>query len=141
MRRSGTNAGSKGPSQRQLRVAEQLRHTLVDVLRQGSFRDPVLLDSGDRITVTSVDIGPDLKHAAAYIMPLGGENTDEFIESLNKASSYIRGELAKRLRTMRSIPKITFKMDTTFDEAQRIHNLLLNDKVQKDISKSDDEEE
>ena len=141
MRRSGTNAGPRAPSQRQLRVAEQVRHILVEVLRQCHFRDPILLNSGDRITITSVDIGPDLKHAAAYIMPLGGKNTEEFLDALNKASTYIRSEVARRLKDLRYMPKITFKIDNTFDEADRINNLLRHEKVQRDISKSDDEEE
>jgi len=140
MRRSSANRSSKAPSQRQLRVAEQIRHTLIEVLRECHFRDPILLNSGRDITVTSVDIGANLKNAAAYVMPLGGKNTDEFLDSLNKASKYIRTEIAHRLKTMRYMPKLNFKLDDSFDEAARIEKLLRNEKVQKDLLKSDDEE-
>ena len=141
MKKSSANNSYRPPSQRQLRVAEQVRHVLVEVLRQASFRDPVLVNSGDKITVTSVDIGPDLKHAVAYIMPLGGKNTDEFLEVLNKSSIYIRTEVAHRMKELRHAPKISFKLDHSFDEAARIENLLRHEKVQKDLLKTDDDDE
>ena len=71
--------------------------------------------------MTAVEIGPDLKHATAFVMPLGGKNADVFLEALNRSTGYIRTELATRM-DLRYIPKITFKIDHSFDEAERIEN-------------------
>src|SRR5665213_1414434 len=107
MKKTRSHASRTPAGQRQLRVAEQVRHLLVEILHRGRFRDPALLDA-NRITVTAVEIGPDLKHATAFVMPLGGENADTFLDALNRASGYFRGELATRM-DLRYIPKITFK--------------------------------
>ena len=138
MKKIRSHASRTPPGQRQLRVAEQVRHLLVEVLQRGHFRDPDLMDA-NRITVTSVEIGPDLKHATAFVMPLGGENADTFLEALNRAGGYFRSELATRM-DLRSTPKITFKLDHSFDEAERIERLLRDEKVQRDLQKRDDEE-
>lgn len=138
MRKARSNAGRTPPGQRQLRVAEQIRHLLVEILQRGHFRDPALLNA-NRITVTAVEIGPDLKHATAFVMPLGGENADLFLEALNRASGFFRSELATRL-DLRYIPKVTFKLDDSFDEAERIEKLLRQEKVQRDLMKRDEEE-
>ena len=138
MKKIRSHASRTPPGQRQLRVAEQIRHLLVEVLQRGHFRDPDLMDA-NRITVTSVEIGPDLKHATAFVMPLGGENADTFLEALNRAGGYFRTELATRM-DLRSTPKITFKLDHSFDEAERIERLLRDEKVQRDLQKRDDEE-
>ena len=137
MKKTRAHAGRTPPGQRQLRVAEQVRHLLVEVLRRGHFRDPALLDA-HKITVTAVEIGPDLKHATAFVMPLGGENADTFLEALNRASGFFRGELAGRM-DLRYIPKVTFKLDHSFDEAARIEKLLKQERVQKDLLKKDGE--
>ena len=73
------------PGQRQLRVGERIRHILADVLREGSLHDPALAQS-NLITVTAVDIGPDLQHAIAYVMPLGGKNAEAIVEALNRCA-------------------------------------------------------
>jgi len=141
MKKSNAKNPKGIPGQRQLRVSEQIRHGLSDVLRRGHFRDPFLADNACYITITSVDIGPDLKNAAAYIIPLGKDNIDEFLEALNRASAYFRTELAKR-STTRHTPKISFKMDHSFHESAKIEGLLRNEKVARDLSKqeSDDQE-
>lgn len=138
MRKTKSHASRTPPGQRQLRVAEQIRHLLVEILHRGRFRDPELLEA-HRITVTAVEIGPDLKHATAFVMPLGGENADMFLDALNRASGYFRSELANRL-DLRYIPKVTFKIDHSFDEAERIERLLQDERVQKDLRKRDDED-
>ena len=138
MRKTRSQPSRTPPGQRQLRVAEQIRHLLVEILQRGHFRDPALMDA-HRITVTAVEIGPDLKHATAFVMPLGGENADTFIEALNRASSFFRSELAERME-LRSTPKVTFKIDHSFDEAARIERLLRDERVQRDLMKKDDEE-
>ena len=138
MRKEKSHASRTPPGQRQLRVAEQIRHLLVEILHRGRFRDPALLDA-NRITVTAVEIGPDLKHATAFVMPLGGENADTFLDALNRANGYFRSELAERM-DLRYIPKVTFKLDHSFDEAERIERLLRDERVQKDLLKRDDDE-
>ncbi len=132
------HASRTPPGQRQLRVAEQVRHLLVEILHRGHFRDPALFDA-NRITVTGVEIGPDLKHATAFVMPLGGENADTFLDALNRAAGFFRTELANRM-DLRYIPKVTFKLDHSFDEAERIERLLRQEKVQRDLLKKDEED-
>src|SRR4051812_47688363 len=126
-RTKSRHAGRTPPGQRQLRVAEQVRHLLVDVLKRGSFHDPLLLDA-HRITVTAVEIGPDLKHATAYVMPLGGKDAEEVLAALNRSSGYFRSELAPKM-DLRYVPRVTFRIDNSFDEAERIENLLRQDRV------------
>jgi ribosome-binding factor A len=139
MRKTRSHASRTPPGQRQLRVAEQVRHLLVEILHRGHFRDPELFDA-HHITVTAVEIGPDLKHATAFVMPLGGKNADVFLEALNRSSGYFRSELGTRM-DLRYIPKVSFKIDHSFDEAERIEKLLRNERVQRDLKKRDDDEE
>lgn len=136
MKKSRTHVSRTPPGQRQLRVAEQVRHLLVEILRRGHFRDPALLDA-HKITVTAVEIGPDLKHATAFVMPLGGENAETFLEALNRAAGFFRTELGRSME-LRYTPKVTFKLDRSFDEADRIEKLLRQEKVQRDLLKKDD---
>jgi ribosome-binding factor A len=136
MKKTRPHASRTPPGQRQLRVAEQIRHLIVDVLRRGSFREPILMEA-HRITVTAVEIGPDLKHATAYIMPLGGKDAEDILEALNRSSGYFRSELAPKM-DLRYIPRVSFKIDHSFDEAERIETLLRQDRVQRDLKKRDD---
>ncbi len=131
--------GRSMPGQRQLRVAEQIRHQIVDILQRGGFRDPDLVDAY-RVTVTAVEIGPDLKHATAFVMPLGGEKADVFLAALNRAAGYFRSELADRI-DLRYTPKVSFKLDHSFDEAARINTLLHQDRVRKDVLKDEAEDD
>ena len=120
-----------GPSQRQLRVGERIRHILAQILREGSFHDPALANA-NTISVTAVDVGPDLKHAHAYVMPLGGKDADKVVEGLNRAAGYFRSQVAPELE-LRYTPKISFRIDNSFDEAERVANLLNQDRVQRDL--------
>lgn len=137
--KSGKNAGVQPPGQRQLRVGERIRHILSDIMRMGGLRDPELQNTS-MITVTAVDIGPDLQHAAVYVMPLGGENADKIVEALNRASGFFRSEMAREL-DLRYTPKLTFKIDRSFDEAAHIDKLLGRYEVRKDVDKEDDSED
>ncbi|MFH1158239.1 MAG: 30S ribosome-binding factor RbfA [Pseudomonadota bacterium] len=139
MKKPRPHASRTPPGQRQLRVAEQIRHLLAEVLLRGRFHDPALLNA-NVITVTSVEIGPDLKHATAFVMPLGGENADTFLDALNRAAGFFRSALASRM-DLRYIPKVTFKLDHSFDEAERIERLLRQEKVQRDLLKREDDDE
>lgn len=113
---------SKAPGQRQLRVGEELRHALSSILREAKFRDPDL-SSPELITVTAVELGPDLKHAHCFIMPLGGKDADKAAAALNRAAGFLRSELARRI-DLRYTPKLSFRIDKSFDESDRIERLL-----------------
>jgi ribosome-binding factor A len=126
----------KPPGQRQLRVAERIRHILADVLRRGDLHDPVLAKSS-LITVTAVEIGPDLKHATAFVMPLGGENAAEVAEAMNRAAGYFRTEVGHQLE-LRHAPKISFRVDHSFERMAHIDGLLRRNEVRRDLEKQDD---
>lgn len=119
---------NKQPSQRQLKVGEEIRHVLSNIFLQGEIYDPDI--AGVSITVSEVRVSPDLKNATAFVFPLGGEASDALISSLNKISPQIRHQLAKSIQ-MRFIPKITFRSDNSFQVAEDIEKLLR--KVKDDI--------
>lgn len=134
MRRKPTS--SHTPGQRQLRVAERIRHILSDVLRRGDIHAPEL-GNPSLITITAVEIGPDLKHATAFIMPLGGKNAPEIAAALNDMAGYFRTEVGADL-DLRYTPKISFRVDQSFDEAEHIEKLLRQERVQRDIKKEEE---
>lgn len=113
------------PSQRQLRVGEQLRQVITETLQRGKFNDILLMDASRNVTVSEVRPSPDLKHAKAYVMTLGGKDIDEMLVALNESAPVFQKELGKEL-TMKFTPKISFVKDTSFDEASRIDNILRN---------------
>jgi ribosome-binding factor A len=121
MSRSSHHGSAKGPSQRQIKVGEQVRHILADILARGDIRDPVL--SGVIITVTEVTASPDLKHATAYCTPLGGKNAAAVIEALNRHKGFLRGELGHQL-DLRYTPAVHFEYDTSFDCGEAMDALL-----------------
>ena len=124
----------KAPSQRQLRVGEELRHMVSEALRNASFRDPALLDVN--LTVTEVAVSPDLTNCTAYIIPLGGGFKPEMLKALNKASTYVRSCVARQITT-RHTPRIHFAYDKSFDEGAHIDSLLMSDAVRRDLNKDD----
>ena len=109
-------------SQRQLRVGEQIRHIIAETLSRGHFHHEALMDAG-AITVTEVRVSPDLKHATAYVMSLGGLNMEEILPALNESAHIFQKEVARGART-KFTPRIRFTTDNSFDEAQRIEDLL-----------------
>ena len=100
------------PTQRQLRVGEEIRHVLAQTLGRGELRDPDLV--GRTITVTEVRISPDLKNATAFIVPLGGEHSTEVLVALRRGAGYLRGIVAHALR-LRYAPHLGFELDRSFD--------------------------
>ena len=108
-------------SQRQLRVGEELRHLISKALLRESFYDQIIEDNS--ITITEVNVSPDLKNAKVYIMPLGGENKLEVLDSLNKSNGRIK-KLISSYINLRQIPKLQFKIDETFEYAKKIENIL-----------------
>ena len=110
-------------SQRQLRVGEQLRHIIAETLLRGHFHNTALLDGG--ITVSEVRVSPDLKHAKAYVMTLGGKNLEAVLEALNEETHEFQREI-NRQTNLKFTPKVKFVEDTSFDEASKIDNILKN---------------
>lgn len=132
---SKTSTTSQGPSQRQLRVAEEIRHILAGILMRGELRDPAL--AGVSVTVSEVRISPDLKYATAFAMPLGGVQLEPVLEGLNRSAPFLRSQLGKMLQ-IRHAPTVTFVVDRSFDEAHHIEALLRSDKVARDLKNNDD---
>lgn len=129
------NRPAKAPSQRQLRIGEEIRHAIAQMLERSEFHEPALHDVS--VTVTEVRISPDLKNATAYIMPLGGEQADEVLEALTRARPFVRKRLGRALH-LRHIPKVDFQMDATFDQASKIETLLNDPKVAQDLTASEE---
>jgi len=126
---------AKAPSQRQLRVGEELRHLLSDILHLGGLRDPAL--SATSITITEVRISPDLKNATAFVMPLGGDDIAEVVAGFKRAAPYLRREIGKKLQ-LRYTPNLSFQADHSFDEAERIGRALQDPSVARDLQRDDD---
>jgi len=129
-RRRSTDKDNRGHSQRQLRVGEEIRHLLADLLERGNMRDPELRDA--RITVTSVDVSPDLRNAVAFVMPLGGQDKERLLTAVRRAAPWFRARVSEKAG-LRSAPEIRFELDRTFDEADRIGSLLRRPDVARDI--------
>src|ERR1051325_6561818 len=128
---------SSGPSQRQLRVGELIRHALAEMLSRGGGHDPVI--EGHMITVPEVRMTADLRLAAIYVMPLGGKDEKEVVAALERNKKFLRGEIAHRVN-LKFAPEIRFRVDERFDEAERIEKILRTPEVRRDLeSKPDDE--
>ena len=117
-------------SQRQRRVGEELRHLIAQILRAGDYRDPVLRSAS--ITVSEVRVSPDLHNATAYVMPLGGANAAEILAALKRSRPFLRSLVAREL-TLRYAPNLTFTLDDSFDQADRIAALLALPEVERDL--------
>jgi len=130
-------AAAAGPSQRQLRVGELVRHALAEILQRGDVPDP---DLGRAvITVPEVRMTPDLKLATAYVMPLGGRDADKVVAALERNRKFLRGELGHRVE-LRAVPELRFRLDTSFDEGARMDALLNSPQVQRDVRGTEGEE-
>jgi ribosome-binding factor A len=130
MRKKSRNSSHAMPSQRQLRVGELIRHKLAEMLSRGEIHDDIL--AAHVITIPEVRLSPDLKLATAYVIPLGGTDTEAVIEALNRHKRYIRAELAHAVN-LKFAPDIRFRSDETFQEATRIDALLASPKVRQDL--------
>jgi ribosome-binding factor A len=125
------------PTQRQLRVGELIRHELAAILARGRIHDPDL--EGKIVTIPEVRLSPDLKIATVYVMPLGGKGGPGIVKALARNARFMKGELGKAMREMRTIPDLRFRFDEMFDEASRIDQLLADPRVTRDTgsAKSD----
>jgi ribosome-binding factor A len=126
---------SKAPSQRQLRVGEEIRHALAHILSSSRIHDPDL--AGVSITVTEVRVSPDLKAATAYVTPFGGGNAETVISALRRAAGFLQHELAGEIE-LRVLPKLSFAHDTRFDRALAIDRILADPKVARDLKAGGD---
>jgi ribosome-binding factor A len=127
---------SSGPSQRQLRVGEQVRHAVSAILQRGDVRDDLI--EATVISVSEVRMSPDLKIATAFVAPLAASDDDAVVEALNRNSKFIRGRATPELRQMKFMPEIRFRLDTSFDNMTKIDELLRSPEVARDL---DDDEE
>ena len=127
---------SSGPSQRQLRVGEQVRAAVTTVLQRGEIRDPLIENTV--IAISEVHMSPDLKLATAYVTPLGQSDHAAIVEALNKNARYIRKRVTPALRQMKYMPELRFRDDTSFDNYQRIDELLRSPEVARDLDAEDD---
>lgn len=133
-------AGGKGTiSQRQLRVGEQVRHALSEMLQRGEVRDDLI--EATVISVSEVRMSPDLKIATAFVSPLGARDDDAVIAALNRNARFIRGRMSPALRQMKYMPEFRFRLDTSYDNFARIDELLRSPEVARDLDGDDGKEE
>lgn len=123
---------SGGPSQRQLRVAEEIRHVLAGLFERRDFRDPELAEA--QITVTEVRISPDLKHATVFVSRLGRQDVDALLPALKRAAPFFRNQVAHALR-LKFAPELSFQPDHALDYAANIDRLLHQPAVARDLDK------
>jgi len=136
-RSRGQSRSNLGPTQRQLRVGEMLRHALATVLFRGDIRDPDLV--GVSVTITQVKPSPDMRHATVFCEPLGGKEADKIISALNRNKAYLRGQMG-HLIDIKFTPDLRFVEDTSFAEAEKIETILKSARVQQDLNKGDEDE-
>jgi len=132
------NSHSNGPTQRQLRVGEMLRHALSEVLHENEIRDSDL--EGVSVTITQVKPSPDMRYATVFCEPLGGKNAKAIVAALNRHKGFLRGEMGHRIST-KFTPDLRFVEDESFAEAEKIETILKSPEVQRDLTASHDDEE
>ncbi len=139
-RHSEKTKGPVGPSQRQLRAGELIRHALVDILREEELQDDAL--TGVTITVSEVRMSPDLRHAVCFVEPLGAglagqgvaQNVEEIIKGLNRVSKFLRGRLGRSI-DMKFTPDLKFLHDESFGTAAYMDKLFLDPRVRQDTER------
>jgi ribosome-binding factor A len=124
-----------GPSQRQLRAGELVRHALAEILREAEIQDPAI--HGVSITVTEVRMSPDLRNALCFVEPLGGEKAEAVVDGLNRAAKFLRGRLA-RMVELKFIPDLKFRHDESYDAAAYMNRLFNQPEVRRDLGPEDD---
>ena len=122
---------ASGPSQRQLRAGELIRHALVEILREEDFSDAAL--ESVSVTVTEVRMSPDLRHATVFAEPLGGGHAGEVVEALNRHARFLRGRLGHAI-DMKFTPDLKFLHDESFDEAAKMSRLFADPRVAQDLT-------
>ena len=122
--------GARAPSQRRLKVGELVRHALAEIFSRGEVLDEVI--ERHSLTVPEVRMSPDLKVATCYVMPLGGGEAVAVVKHLEQHKRFLRGEVAKRV-SLRYMPELRFREDTSFEASSRIDELLASPEVARDL--------
>jgi ribosome-binding factor A len=122
----------RGPSQRQLKVGELIRHALAEVFSRGDIVDDVI--ARHSLTVPEVRMSPDLRIATCFVMPLGGSEAEDVVAHLGQHKRFLRGELSRRV-SLKYMPELRFKVDTSFQASARINELLASPQVARDLEK------
>lgn len=130
---------NRSPSQRQLRVGEHVRHALSDLLMRGEIRDDAL--AATVISVNEVSMSPDLRVATAYVSPLGQADGEAVVRALQGHAKFLRGRLAPALRQMKYMPELRFRLDTSFENFEKIDRLLRSPDVARDLESDDGRED
>lgn len=139
MKRHGSAKGpAAGPSQRQLRAGELIRHALVEVLREEELADEAM--AGVSVTVTEARMSPDLRHATVFVEPLGGGHASDIVKALNRHAKFLRGRLGRHIE-LKFTPDLRFIHDETFNTASYMDRLFDDPKVRADLAKSDHDED
>lgn len=131
-----TRATSSAPSQRMLRVGEQVRAALTKVLQRGELLDPLIENTV--VSISEVRMSPDLKVATAYITPLGQSDHDAVVKALNHHAKFLRGRISRELRQMKYMPELRFRDDTSFENFRKIDELLHSPEVARDLDHDED---
>ncbi|MER8385921.1 30S ribosome-binding factor RbfA [Mesorhizobium sp. M1428] len=118
-----------------LRVGEQVRHALSETLQRGEILDPLIENAV--VSVSEVRMSPDLKIATAFVSPLGAKDAGAVVEALNKHAKFVRGRVSGALRQMKYMPEFRFRLDTSYDNFQKINELLHSPEVARDLSADD----
>ena len=133
MRRNET---PEGRSVRLLRVGEQVRHALSDILARGDVHDETL--ASHSVSITEVRMSPDLRHATVFVKPLLGADEAEVLAALKRHVRFLKGEVARRVNT-KYAANLKFVADESFDEGTRIDRLLRDPKVARDLAAGDED--
>lgn len=136
MKRKSSGGERAGPTQRQLRAGELVRHALVDILTHEELRDPDL--KGVSVTIGEVRASPDLKHMTAFVSALGPTDPRIVAAGLTRCAGFLRGRLARQIE-LRFTPELHFQPDISYDEARHIDELLASPDVARDLKKEEDE--
>lgn len=128
---------SVGPTQRQLRAGELVRHAVVEILQRDELFDEAV--AGKPVTVSEVKMSPDLKHALVFVEPLGGDHSDEIIKGLNRCAKFLRGRLGKSIE-MKFTPALKFVHDDRYDAAQKLDALFRSEIVQRDLASAGEDD-
>ena len=129
-------SNNRSPSQRQLRVGEQVRHALAEMLQRGEVRDDIIETTV--ISVSEVRMSPDLRIATAFVAPLGASDDKAVVDALNRNAKFIRGRMGPALRQMKYMPEFRFRLDTSHDNMAKIDELLRSPEVKRDLDGEDE---
>jgi len=132
-------ARAGGSSQRQLRVGEQVRHALSEVMQRGEISDDLL--QAAVMSVSEVRVSLEKKIATAFVSPIGAADSEAVVDALNRHARFIRGKLSPALRQMKFMPEIRFRLDTSFENFARIDRLLKSPDVARDLDHDEKDEE